>query len=480
MLRNPIRDAMTAYMQSEHGMVPGQHAVIGAFHVLGRSELYQEWLRSGAPHSAVVSLDRTNLQRSVRDLVAHPIKGVVMHPIEALRALSEFSEAITRVGEYAMERKAGKAPLQAAVASQNVTLPFQRLGTAGRAVNMIVAFWNANVQGADMFARLHIQHPARSAIRGMIGLTVPSLLLYSLNRDDPDYKDVPQWQKDLFWLVPTRGTPVHDKVKFILIPKPFLWGQVYSTVPERAMEWLNSKDPRAFDDLGRTLAEGALPGMLPTAAVPPVEWMTNFNLFTGNPVESQALQQFPPQYRAYTWTSEFSKQTARAAAHVGIQVSPAKLDNAIRGTTGGLGQELMTLSTAAAGKGRAVREPADIPGVGVFFARTVTTQTAPLDRLYKRLDTLRQKQAASRVAQRMPGGPTAGAQALTQEEGAELARLAATARQISEHQRRIRMAETNPNLTADQKEKLVRGHTERIRELARLGKPMHPAAGAVQ
>ncbi|MCH8268985.1 MAG: hypothetical protein IH846_15870, partial [Acidobacteria bacterium] len=222
-IRNPLRDTMTAYAQSKHGFVPGLDTLRGVFHVLKRDDLYWEWKRAGGEHAAMVSLDRTALQGSLNDLLSTRMRWAAKHPIEALRIFSEATEVATRVGEFQRARQKGASPRAAAFASREVTLDFARIGASTRAMNSITAFWNAAVQGTDKFARIHKENPGRAMAIGVAGITVPSLILYAINRDDPVYQELPRWQKDFFWLIPTKGTPLEKQTPFIPIPKPFLW-----------------------------------------------------------------------------------------------------------------------------------------------------------------------------------------------------------------------------------------------------------------
>ena len=192
-------------------------------------------------------MDRKALVNSLKDMVASPMKLRARHPIETARMLSELLEASTRLGEYGKARARGKSAEEAALDSREVTLDFARIGSLTGSVNKISAFWNAQVQGADKFVRAHMENSKGTVAKATKAITLPSLMLYALNKDDPEYQDLPRWQKDFFWMVPTKGTALHEKTSFIPIPKPFLWGLVYGTSLERAAEWINEKDPKAFD-----------------------------------------------------------------------------------------------------------------------------------------------------------------------------------------------------------------------------------------
>ena len=412
--RNPFRDAFTAFMQSRNGFKPGVDTFRGLFEVVkGRGDpesLYAEWLRAGGDQAALVSMDRTTLQQSLNDLMASPMKMAVRHPVEALRIFSEYGELATRLGEYRLARKAGKSPSEAALDARDSTLDFARVGASTRALNMIVAFWNASAQGTDRFVQVHRDNPKKTIIRGTVGMTIPTIILYGLNHDDDDWNELPRWQRDFFWMIPTKGTPLYEHTRFIPVPKPFLWGMLYATAPERIMDWIKTKDASAFDGLGKSIKESALPNVVPTAMVGTMEWWANKSLFTGRPVVPQHLENLPAQHQALPWTSEFSKGMSKLFAEADIEVSPIKLDQAIFSVTAGAGRTVLKATDPLL---RVLRDPdapekpegtmADIPGLRAFSVRFPTGSAESLQTFYSTLEDLDKKHAAQVFARKTSG-----------------------------------------------------------------------------
>ena len=483
-IRNPLRDTMTAFMQSRHGFKPGVDTLRGVFHALKRDELYWEWKRTGGEHAALVSLDRTTLQQGVTDLLRSRVGWTVRHPIEALRIISSTSEAATRLGEFELARRAGETPRAAGLASREVSLDFARMGARSRAVNSIVAFWNAAVEGTDKFARVHIENPKGTLAKAVAGVTVPSLLLYAINRDDPVYQELPWWRKDFFWNIPTRGTLLETQTPFIPIPKPFLWGMVYASVPERVMEWVDKKDPAAFDDLLLSLGTATLPGMIPTAAIPIAEMWANRSIFTGKRLEPRYMEGVHPQHRAYPHTSEFSKKMAgviwklsigNALKAINMEVSPIKLDQAIFSITGGLGRALVKAPDKLLRDKGAPEPPsgtlADIPMLRAFALRWPTGQAQSIQKFYDRLEDLETKVSTLRFEGRYPGRAP-GAPKLTPQEDAELKRLRTANKRMRRLNQAIRAAYSSDD-SPEQKRRQIDTYMLQMLEIARevMGKP---------
>ena len=406
LFRNPLRDTWTAYIQSRNGFVPGVDNFRGLFHVLKKDDLFHEWQRAGGEHAAMVSMDRKALVGNLKDMVASPMKLRARHPIETARMLSELLEASTRIGEYGKARAKGKSAQEAALDSREVTLDFARIGSMTREVNKISAFWNAQVQGTDKFVRSHMENPKGTVAKATASITLPSLLMYAINKDDPEYQDLPRWQKDFFWMVPTKGIPdLYEKTSFIPIPKPFLWGMVYGTSVERAAEWINEKDPKAFDGFVNSMTQVALPNPSPTAANIAYELWANKSSFTGRDIVPKYMQRIPPQHQFEPWTTAFSKRTAEMFKHADIEVSPIKLDHLMFGLTAGGGRAVAAAAEPIfrkEGEEAPEKTMADIPGVRAFAIRKGGGGES-MQRFYDRFEELDAKFNATRFAKRYKG-----------------------------------------------------------------------------
>ena len=226
MVRNALRDQLSAAILSKHGFFPIFDFVRGAMSLVKKDEHYGNWLKSGGANAAMVSVDRQYLSQHLFQLskdtgLMERAWNVAKSPLEVLRVASELVENATRLGEFkkASAGTAGtRADLQkAGFASREVTLDFARIGANMRAVNMISAFTNVQIQGLDRVVRGFGDNPIGMSAKIGAGITLPSLLLWWANHDDPRMKDIPQWQKDLFWIIPTKD-------HLYRIPKPFELG----------------------------------------------------------------------------------------------------------------------------------------------------------------------------------------------------------------------------------------------------------------
>ncbi|KKL76943.1 hypothetical protein LCGC14_2039860 [marine sediment metagenome] len=289
MVRNPARDQLTSFVYSNYGFLPGVDFLRGLAGIIRKDADYQLFRQSGAEHSMMVSLDRLYLQKTFKEVVeGKKFKDYVKHPLELFQIVSELGEKATRLGEFKSGIRRGARPLEAGISAREVSLDFAEAGTTAHAVNRLIAFFNANIRGWDRMIKSFRDHPVRTSLKIFVGITLPSILLYLANRDDPRWKEIPQWQKDLFWIVMTEDT-------IYRIPKPFELGIIFGSMPERFLEWLDNKDPNMLKEVMLNMAEAGSPGYIPTALLPIIENLADFSFFRGRSIVPASRQDMPPE-----------------------------------------------------------------------------------------------------------------------------------------------------------------------------------------
>lgn len=377
-LRNPVRDMIGAAIYSKHGFIPIVDTFKGLSLYLKKGQAYWEYKKSGAAHAAMVSLDRDYLGGQLRDIMKRESKftKLIKNPIEALRAMSEATEMATRLAEYDNARKGytgvvnrlfGKErkPLsarEAALESRDITLDFSRRGTNTKKASQVIAFFNATIQGADKMARAFKEDPRGMTVKTMLYITLPSVLLWYMNKDDERYQELPQWEKDTFWIIP-------GKENMYKIPKPFEAGILFGTAFERMLQYMddkkNDRKGVGFKGFGERVFDSFAPSFMPTAMIPIVEATTNYSLFRQRNIIPQSQENLPARL-------QYGANSSEVAKFVGdkINVSPYIVDNTIRGYGGGLaGLGLSAIDAASGAKeNNTAKKWYEAPGLRGFTA----------------------------------------------------------------------------------------------------------------
>lgn len=377
-LRNPVRDMIGASIYSKHGFIPIIDTFKGLSLFLKKGDLYWEYMKSGAAHAAMVSLDRDYLSGQLRDIMSRKsdVTKLIKNPIELLRAMSEATEMATRLAEFDNARKGytgvgnrlfgkDRKPLtarEAALESRDITLDFSRRGTHTKKFNQAVAFFNAAIQGTDKMARAFKEDPRGMTVKTMLYITLPSVLLWYMNKDDERYQELPQWEKDTFWIIP-------GKENMYKIPKPFEAGILFGTAFERMLQYMDDKKSGrngvGFKGFGERVIDSMTPSFMPTAVIPIFEAMTNKSIFRQRNIIPQSQENLPARLQYGTNTSEVAKFVGDK-----INVSPYIVDNTIRGYGGGLaGLGLSGIDAATGAKeNNASKKWYEAPGLRGFTA----------------------------------------------------------------------------------------------------------------
>lgn len=378
-ITNALRDTISAGVFSKHGFLPVVDTFKGLAHFLKKDQLYWDYVKSGGAHAAMVSLDRDYLSGHLRELFSRKstLSKVVRNPIEVLRAISEATEVATRLGEFSNARKGytglysrltktnlnPKSLGEASIASRDITIDFSRTGTHTKTANKVVAFFNATVQGGDKLVRAWRDDPKGMTIKSTLFITLPTIALWYLNKDNTAYQELPQWEKDTFFHIPAGD-------KFIKIPKPFELGLLYGTTFERMLQYFDDKSTGrngvGFKGLGDRTIDTLLPDVLPTALSPIWEWWSNYSKFRQRNIVPQSQEKLPDKL-------QYGSNTSMVARKIGdtFNVSPYKVDNTIMGYGGNLARLGLDITDAIGGANekRPTKGVTELPEIRRFFAK---------------------------------------------------------------------------------------------------------------
>jgi hypothetical protein len=339
-VRNVLRDSADAYLYSNYGYNPLKDFARGLMHAIRQDEMFWEWMSSGAAQASMLSLDRDYTQSTINKItqswaerLRNPMKW-----LDLLQIAGEYSEYATRIGAYERTKNsiikqnatvsAMEAIAEAAFESRDL-MDFSRGGKSSRAMNQLIIFSNASIQGWNKFFRtFDFRKNKKAAMAALARLAIsailPSLFLFLLNHDKDWWKEIPDWQKEKHWIMKVGNT-------ILRIPKGQDPGvQFFSNLVEKGMGALYDKDPIKFNRLVRPLWN-TMPDFLPTTFMPFIEAGANYSFFTERNIVPQYQQKLPEKMQYGPHTSSFAKWLGKK-----MGVSPSKIDHIISGYGGNL------------------------------------------------------------------------------------------------------------------------------------------------
>lgn len=395
-MRNPMRDIQQAFINSGSGFNPITDFTAGLASYIKKGDLYQEYIKNSAGYGNIISMDRKKHKEVVQSMLTKtPTEKAIniVNPqswLRVLRNISDATESATKMGEFRAAIRSGATPQEAAYRARDI-MDFARAGSSVRQVNKVVAFLNANIQGKSKMIRSIQRDPLGVGTRLVASMAVPSVGAYALNhqlaneRQRTQIKDAPAWLRDTFWLIAVPGTDTVAR-----IPKPFE-GAAVANVLERFLDYLEEKDPKAFDGFVKdTIRDQSIPVML-TGLTPIVEGMANYSFFRDSPLIPQREKYLERKDQHDIFTSEAAKVLAGGVEKVfGDKTnfsSPRVMDNTIKGLTAGLGTYATDAIDAMIGKNKPAKNPSQFPVIKAF-AVNENSSGKSMDFLYEEADRL--------------------------------------------------------------------------------------------
>ena len=551
--RHIVRDFLYAMTTFKGGVFHPLDMAKGMAGLIMKDDDYWNWLKGGGGNISVVGVDRQYLQANLRELTGHtglmgrawnvladpdasmwqkigavgalPFQAISKFVLDPLRTATQFAENTSHLAAFKKGMRAQEMAtdnlreqvLRSAWVSRDTAVDAARMGAAMHSYNMIVAFGNIVLQDTDRVARAIKDNPIRTLTTIAGAITAPSVLLWSVNHDDPDYQQLPQWQKDFFWIVPVgsappsplhvrqaeeRGEePKNSAMFFARMPKPWSMGMIFGTLPERMLEEYKAQNPDAFKDYFKNLWEASGPKFTPTAAAPIVEHFANRSTFTNRTLIPQAQEKFLPEYQYTPYTTELTKEIGKViGAFPGISelkmqnsgmggvahalTSPILMENYIRGWSGTLGTYTLKLADTALRKAGILPDPpqpastlADIPFVKAFVVRYPTATTESIQSFH---DAYAQNRAYYDTWEaKAKDGDLQAMKHIKDMGGLEMfEKLDGVNTTLSEHSQMIRYLYKNPNTPPDEKRQLIDQFYYRMIEVAQYGNQIMRQAAA--
>lgn len=412
---NLIRDAFDSAVINRYGMLPFQAAAKGVAAFFKNPKLVAEWKASGGDNAFEPAyFDQKTLNKMIQERITKDMTPAeratvwLKSPLVLLRKISNFTEEVTRIGEYqtAYERgmKAGMSPGEArrqAAFEARDRQDFAMGGAKTKTIRHAAAFQNAGLQGNLAVARAFRDRPVRTTLQGLAYITLPTMGLMAINHKDPDYWDQPQWQRDVFWMIPY-GKDDNGHTKFIRLPKPFALGTIFGALPERLMASQRG-DKEAWRGIGSRFAEN-IPNPTPNAVLMLMEpniGDQGYSFFRQRNIVPDSLKDLPPEYQATEQTSLTAKRVGKA-----LGISPMKVDYFLASSTGGVGKQAVyngidRVISAMTGEKMTAQNTGP---ASRFFTAPAGINSQSVDTFYRDMEELKKKQGGAKIEEKAMEG----------------------------------------------------------------------------
>jgi len=334
MVANIARDTIMGSVMSRSGFVPVMDSLRGMRMRMTNDPLYKDFIANGGGMSSIY-LDETRFRAKLEKFYQRQgidYRTVLDTPDKLLNAVETIADAFemsTRLGEYKRAIEKGENPRHAAYLGREVSTDFAARGDSQALGFMFdtVIFLKAAVVSMDRLYRGVAHDPNKGAIAaksGMIALS--SVGLYLMNRDDPRYADLPDWDRDTHW-------------HFFVGDQHFRWPKIWeigsvASIAERTVEKTIASDPQGLGkDFARIVKNTFNLNMMPQAIAPLADQYANRNNFTKAPIETPGMENMQPFLRAKPTTSETMKAAGMATKDLpeSMQVNPVRAEALLRG-----------------------------------------------------------------------------------------------------------------------------------------------------
>ncbi|MFX3633714.1 MAG: LPD38 domain-containing protein [Candidatus Pristimantibacillus sp.] len=461
--RNLWRDIPSAYNASKttnNPLVFMADLVQSAYEIATNGKLFQDFLNVGGGHSSSVAADRNLLSQSKRQILPqrNKLSGAVPRAYDALQNAMNAVESAPRLAEF---KRLGDDKVSGLFQAQDVTVNFKRRGSVAKELDKIFPYFNAAVQGLDKFARMYKDNPTQALVKSAMAVSIPAMVAYAINYDNPDYEKVSRRTKDNFYLFPN---PAKEGT-FIKIAKPKEIGTVFADIPERLMDLFAKQDPKAFadfaDQIRSTFLVPGIQGAAKSGGItdrlagatgdtifgPIADIQANQN-FAGSPIVPAYLERLSPELQSDARTSSLSKWIGENTG-----TSPKKLDYLIKQYSGVLGQVGLPMLTPGAGDN-------PLQALGSSLAQQMTVDPVYsndiMNRFYDKKSELDQAKTDFSVTGELPDDYNDGLRKY----------LSKVQDAISDIRKQMRVIEADRTIPAAEKRETLRQMQERMNRFA--------------
>lgn len=346
-IRNIFRDIPTAYVYgSEKNPVKfGADLLKAGKEAVTNGEMLQKYKSVGG--GGANFFNSGNVTKSASELTK---KEGMLHPIKAIEKFNNLTETAPRLAEFTrVYEKTGDID-KALYAANDVTVNFSKGGDITKSLDKGVPYLNAGVQGLDKFFREVKNNPLQVITKAGISITTPTVALYLVNKDNPNYQELDNRTKDTYFLIPNNSDK-DDKGNartFIKLPKSRELGVLFSSLFERSTRAIKGED-KAFKGFANTVATNFSPtNPMENNILSPLAYNipTNKDFAQRSIVpQGMTMDNRSPYLQYDEKTSEIAKKIGELTKDINGGVSPKQVDYIMKSYLGIIAQYGLPLNT---------------------------------------------------------------------------------------------------------------------------------------
>lgn len=270
---------------------------------------------------------------------------------KGLRGLSKFNNLIElapRFAEFKASMQSGESIYEAMYNAREVTTNFNRGGTITKALNRNgFTFLNASVQGFSKFVRnLTGENGARGVAGSLLKATIfgiaPAVfneLIFGTGDDkDEDYKALPDYVKDNYYLIKT------EDGNFIRIPKGRVLS-VFGSAARRTIETLEGEENAFKGYLTNAISQVGMNDPSENNLFTPLMQAKNNEAWYGGSIIPSRLENTAPNEQYDASIDKFSIWLANTPVGKKMGLSPYKINYVLDQYSGGIGDVVLPMIT---------------------------------------------------------------------------------------------------------------------------------------
>jgi len=349
---NPLRDEIRELVYQNSQMADKfkffQSTLEGIIGISGldKDEFEALVLGTGVTRGSFLGLLGSDDPRSIKALLSDKLNK---NPVDWLATMTKFTQETRYKGFFAEKLKDidnlydlepeefYRKTLEAGYdASSEIMEDYSVKGKLGRHADKAFVFASSGLTSLrHMYKKF--QDPM-TWLKAIAFIQIPAILNWFRNKDRPEYQELSVHDKIYFWNIFT------DDGQRYAPPKPFAPGFIFGGLTELTLDAIYQQEPELILEGLKTTFNLGMPNYEMPHLISYIEIMTNRRWDRGTDIVPMGEQMLEPQYQYSHYTSETAKYLGSK-----LNMSPYKIDHAIRGQFSRLGQNVLDTGEFAAG-----------------------------------------------------------------------------------------------------------------------------------